>query len=91
MFNTICTHKLTFISLYCCSLSRSKRNQLAALLSDYDADVIPGCESCIDHPFLSSEILPANYKVIRKDRCLGDGGGVFIEPKITLMFVKNHP
>ena len=77
--------------MYCCSLSRSKRNQLAALLSDYDADVIPGCESCTDHPFLSSEILPANYKVIRKDRCLGGGVGVFIELKNHLNVCEESP
>ena len=70
--------KLKIISLNCCSLrSKSKRNQLAVLLTDYDADIILGCESHIDHTFFSPEILPAGYKIIRKDRCLG-GGGVFI-------------
>ena len=68
VFNPNSTYKLKFISLNCCSLrSRSKRNQLAALLSDYDADLILGYESHIDYSFLSSEILPANYKLIRKD------------------------
>ena len=37
--------------------------------ADYVVDV--GCKSHIDHSFLSSEILPPNYKIIRKD--LGDG------------------
>ena len=70
-------HKLKLISLNCCSLrSQSKRNHLAALLSDYDADIVLGCESHIDHSILSSEILPVTYKIIHKDRCLG--GGVFI-------------
>ena len=46
------------------------------MLSDYDADIVLGCESHIDHSILSSEILPVTYKIIHKDRCLG--GGVFI-------------
>ena len=53
-----------------------------ALLSTYDIYVAMGCESHIDHSFLSSEISPANYKIIRKDQCLfGGGGGVFIGHK----------
>ena len=69
---------LKIMSLNCCSLrSLSKRNQLGALLSNYDIDIVFGCESYIDQSFSSSEILPKNYKIIRKDRSLG-GGGVFI-------------
>ena len=52
--------------------------------------MLTGCESCIDHPFLSSEILPTNYKVIRKDQCLGDGG-VFIELKNHLNVCEESP
>ena len=72
---------MKIVFLNCCSLrSQSKHNQLAVLLSTYDVDVVLGCESHIHHSFLLSEILPTNYKVIRKDRCLG-GGGVFIRYK----------
>ena len=69
---------LKIMSLNCCSLrSLPKRNQLGALLSNHDIDIVFGCESHIDQSFSSSEILPKNYKIIRKDRSLG-GGGVFI-------------
>lgn len=69
---------LKIISLNCCSLrSLSKRSHLAGLLSNYDIDIVLGSESHIDHAYLSSEILPLNYKIIRKDRSLG-GGSVFI-------------
>ena len=54
-----------------------KRNQLAALLSCYDIDIVLGCKSFTDQSFLSSEILPNLFEIIRKDRYLG-GGGVFI-------------
>jgi len=57
------------------------------LLSDYDADIVLGCESHTDHSFLSSEILLATYKIICKDRCLG-GGGVFIGYKDHLNICK---
>ena len=46
------------------------RNQLGALLYNYNADIMSdivfGGESHIDQSFSSSEILPKNYKVIRK-------------------------
>ena len=59
--------------------SQSKRINLATLLSNHQIDIILGCEShlAIDHSFLSSEILPSDYTIFRKDRTLG-GGGVFI-------------
>ena len=50
---------------------------VAALLSDYNADVIIGCETHVDHLFLLSEILRTVYKIIRQDHYLG-GSGVFI-------------
>jgi len=71
-------HTLKLLNINCRSLrSLSKRNQLASILSYYDIDIIFGCESHIDQSFLSAEILPTTYKIIRKDRSLG-GGGVFI-------------
>ena len=75
---------------YCCSFrSMDKRAQLAALLSYYDIDIVLGCESHIDQSFLSSEILPNSYKIIRKDRSLG-GGGVFIGFKQSLELRIRH-
>jgi len=69
---------LKVMSLNCCSLrSLSKRSQLTSLLCDHNIDIVIGCESHIDQSFLSSEILPPNYKFVRKDHSLG-GGGVFI-------------
>ena len=69
---------LKIMSLNCCSLrSLPKRNQLGVLLFNYDIDLVFECESHIDQSFSSSEILPKNYKIIRKDCFLG-GGGVFI-------------
>ena len=75
---------LKLLNINCRSLrSMDKRAQLAALLSYYDIDIVLGCESHIDQSFLSSEILPNSYKIIRKVRSLG-GGGVFIGFKQSL-------
>jgi len=70
---TVCT--LKFLSFNYLSIrSLNKRNQLAALLDVHDIDIVLGTESLT---FLSSEILPSIYKLLRKDHCLG-GGGIFI-------------
>jgi len=50
-FNNITNsiYKLKLISLNCCSLrNQSKHNHLAAMLSDYDADIVLGWEFHID-------------------------------------------
>jgi len=43
----------------------------------------------MDSTFLSSEILPSSYKMIRKDLVLGGGGSVFIGFKNSLRVVKS--
>ena len=69
------THFLKLLNINCRSLrSLCKRNQLASILSHHNIDIILGCESHIDESFLSAEILPNTYKIIRKDRSLGGGG-----------------
>ena len=78
------THFLKLLNINCRSLrSLCKRNQLASILSHHNIDIILGCESHIDESFLSAEILPNTYKIIRKDRSLG-GGGVVIGFKNSL-------
>ena len=68
---------LKIISLNCRSIrSLAKRTNLAILINEYDPDIIIGSESHLDLSFLSSEILPFNYTIFRKDRTLG-GGGIF--------------
>ena len=69
---------MKILSLNCHSIrSLNKRNQFAAILDLNDIDIVLGTESHLDPIFLSSEILPPTYKLLRKDCCLG-GGGVFI-------------
>jgi len=76
--HTSSTPPLKIISLNCRSVrSLFKWNQLSALITEHNAYVIIGCESHLDSSISSSEILPPNYKIYRKDRSLG-GGGVFI-------------
>jgi len=81
---------LNILCLNCCSIRRvSKCNQLAALIDLHDIDIVLGTESHIDQSFLSSEILPKSYNLLRKDRCLG-GGGVFIAYKQYLQILEEH-
>ena len=54
-----------------------------------EADIIIGSESHLDQSFLSSEILPSNYTIFRKDRTLG-GGGVFVGIKNYLTAIPYH-
>ena len=69
---------MRILSLNCCSIrSQAKRNNLAVLLSEHNIDIVLGCESHIDQSYFSSELLPPEYTILRKDSSLG-GGGVFI-------------
>ena len=68
---------LTVLSLNCRSIrSLEKRSKLLALIYEHNAEVI-GCESHLDHTYLTSEEFPRDFTIIRKDRVIG-GGGVFI-------------
>ena len=81
---------LRIINLNCRSIrSLAKRTNLAVLINEYNADIIIGSESHLDQSFLSSEILPSNYTIFRKDRTLG-GGGVFIGIKNYLTAIPYH-
>ena len=62
----------------CCSIrSQAKRGLLHALIAEHRAEIIIGCETHLDATYLSSEIFPSHFNVIRKDRNEGSGG-VFI-------------
>ena len=85
----ITTLKLLIIN--CQSIrSQTKRKELAALLLHYNIDIIFGKESHFDATFLSSEILPSSYKIIRKD-CLLGGDGVFIETVLSFQNYQFYP
>jgi len=72
------TLSLNVANINCCSVrSLSKRSQLAALLIEHNVDIVIRCESHLYSSISSSEILPQNYKIHRKDQSLGEGG-VFI-------------
>ena len=69
---------LTVLSLNCRSIrSLEKRSKLLALIYEHNADIVIGCESHLDHTYLTSEVFPRDFTIIRKDRVIG-GGGVFI-------------
>ena len=48
----------------------------------YLSDIVIGCKSHGDDLYLSAEIFPPSFVVIRKGRCEGDGG-VFLPLMIT--------
>ena len=69
---------LTVLSLNCRSIqSLEKRSKLLALIYKRSADIVIGCESHLDHTYLSSEVFARDFTIIRKDRVI-DGGGVFV-------------
>ena len=86
-----CNYILKLLTINCQSIqSLNKRIELSALLLYHDIDIVLENESHIDQTFLSSEILPTSYKIIRKDCSLG-GGGMFIGCKnsITILELSN--
>jgi len=44
------------------------------LLNEHKPYIVIGCESHLDNSYLSAEIFPSLFAVIRKDRCDGSGG-----------------
>ena len=75
---------LKLINLNCQSLI-NKKASLSTLCETTDADIIIGTESWLTDGHFSSEIFPPGYKVFRKDRKKGKGGGVFIITKGTIL------
>ena len=79
-FKKLNIDKLSILSLNCRSVrSQSKKALLQSIMEKHKADIVFGCESHLDGSFLSSEIFPSQYMVIRKDRYIG--GGVFLALK----------
>ena len=71
----ISNSKLKVISLNFQSIrSQEKRASLEGLVYEHSPDVIVGCESHLDSTYMSSEVFPSGYAVIRKDCSLGRGG-----------------
>ncbi len=65
--------KLTCLVINCRSL-KNKVADLAAIMSEYQPDIVIGNESWLNPNIASSEIFPENYNVLRKDRIDGYGG-----------------
>ena len=61
----------------------AKRGLLHALIDEHNADIIIGCETHLDNTYLSPEIFPTHFTIIRKDRKKGSGG-VFIAFKSSI-------
>ena len=65
--------KLTCLVINCRSL-KNRVADLAAIMSEYQPDIVIGNESWLNQNIASSEIFPENYNVFRKDRIDGYGG-----------------
>jgi len=61
-----------------CQSVIGKKSSLEVMAETIDADVIIGTESWLTPSILSTEVFPERYKVYRRDRKRGRGGGVFI-------------
>lgn len=64
---------------------KNKREELEALIDSTNPDIIIGTETWLNADVHSSEIFPAGYNVIRKDRQDRYGGGVLIATKNNLI------
>jgi exonuclease III len=63
---------------------KNKVADLAAIMSEYQPDIVIGNESWLNPNIASSEIFPENYNVFRKDR-IDSYGGVFQAAKKDLI------
>ena len=55
------------LSLNCCSIrNQAKQRLLHAIIDEHRAEIIIGCESHLDNTYLSSEVFPPHFNVIRK-------------------------
>ena len=80
--------KLSVLTLNSHSISsQSRRTLLQAIIEEHQADIVVGCESHLDDTYLTQEIFPSGYGVIRKD-CNSSGGGVFLGIRNNLFFVE---
>jgi len=80
--------KLSVLTLNCRSIrSQSRRALLQAIIEEHQADIVVGCESHLDDTYLTQEIFPSGYGVIRKDRN-SSGGGVFLAIRNNLLFLE---
>ena len=81
--------KLIILALNCCSVrSQSRRGLLQAIVKEHQADIVIGCESHLDDTYLTQEVFPRDYGVIRKDRN-SSGGGVFLAIRNDLFFTED--
>ncbi|MCG8048822.1 MAG: hypothetical protein N0E48_24995 [Candidatus Thiodiazotropha endolucinida] len=74
---------LRLIIVNCQSLV-GKKTSLSTLCEESDPDIVLGTESWLTSDHFSAEVFPPGYKVFRKDRKRGKGGGVFILARESL-------
>lgn len=63
---------------------KNKREEIGNLIDTADPDIIIGTETWLNADISSREVLPASYKVFRKDRADGYGG-VLIAARVDLI------
>ena len=72
-------NSLRVLTVNCCSLrSVDKRQSFDELVIEHNPDVICGTESHLSDEFFTAEVFSSTFNVIRKERPVAGGGGVFV-------------
>ncbi|KAK3098493.1 hypothetical protein FSP39_020057 [Pinctada imbricata] len=85
-------HQRNNIRIICINFQsiKNKVAELQVLIDSTNPDIIVGCETWTNQTMFSSEFLPDNYEVKRRDRGTDDHGGVLIATKKDLITSKIH-
>ena len=72
-------NSLRVLTVNCCSLrSVNKRQSFDELIIEHNPDMICGTESHLSDKYFTAEVFPSTFNVIRKERPVAGGGGVFV-------------
>ena len=82
-------NSLRILTVNCCSLrSVDKRLSFEELVMEHNPDVVFGSESHLSNVYFTAEVFPSNFNVIRKERPVAGGGGVFLA--VHSKFIVSH-
>ena len=82
-------NSLRILTVNCCSLRFvDKRLSFGELVMEHNPDVVCGTESHLSNIYFTAEVFPSNFFVIRKERPVAGGGGLFIA--VHSKFIISH-
>ena len=83
-------HSLNILNVNCNGI-RGKAPRLETVIIDDDIDIIIGTESKFNPEVYDAEVFPSNFRIYRRDRITGEGGGgVFIAVETQYPVLKDQ-